>query len=362
MEILLIVLYAVFLFVSATNAFLMRRTVVGEKKHSITALIPARDEEDTLPKLLPQLVQEVDRVYVYDDQSSDKTAAIAQEHGAKVITGGELPAGWCGKNHACHNLALVASEDSPSDWWVFLDADTQVQPGFGAALSNLIETAGARHPVITGFGKFLPGTGLEPAYLFWVPWLLLSTIPFGLISRSKLGHPRFTNGQFTMWNASRYMELQPHKTLKGAILEDVRIGRWLAKRKIPVEVALLPEVFSVRMYASLSEAFQGMSKNSFQIAGSLAGSVLLSMFLGFCGAGSILVLQDALGPIHYVPLALLLVTGLAVALTLKSFYWAFLFLPASLCGAVLTILKSSLSPNTARVWKGRTYFDESSEG
>lgn len=354
MALVLIVLYSLFLFVSASNLILMLRPRKdAEKTVSITALIPARDEEDSLPLLLPQLVKEVDRVYVYDDGSQDNTAQIARDAGAQVISGGDLPEGWCGKNHACHNLALVASEDSPSEWWVFLDADTQVQPGFGAALSDLAQNAGRRAPVISGFGRFLPGKGLEPAYLFWVPWLLLSTIPFALIHRSRLGHPRFTNGQFVMWNASRYMEILPHQTLRGAMLEDVRIGRWLAKRKTRIEIALLPHVFGVRMYATLSDAIRGMAKNSWEIAGSLSGSILLAMFLAFLGAGAIL---------EPLALPLLLGSALMVALALRSFPWAFIFLPLSLCAAALTILQSTLNPNTSRVWKGRVYRGNDPEG
>ncbi len=354
MALVLIVLYSVLLFVSATNLFLMLRPRKGaEKQTSITALIPARDEEETLVKLLPQLLKEVDRVFVYDDGSTDRTAEIAKELGATVITGGELPKGWCGKNHACHNLALVASEDSPSQWWVFLDADTQVKPGFGAALSDLALSAGRRAPVITGFGKFIPGKGLEPAYLFWVPWILLATIPFGLIYRTGMAHPRFTNGQFVMWDASRYMEMQPHKHLRDAMLEDVRIGRWLAKARVRVEVALLPQVFGVQMYAGLTDAIRGMAKNSWEIAGSLSGSILLAMALAFIGAGSFF---------EPFTLPLLALSALVVAITLRSFPWAWLFLPLSLCAAALTILQSTLNPNTSRVWKGRTYQSEEPEG
>lgn len=355
MAVILIVLYGLFFFVAATNYFFMLRPIKeAEKTTSLTALIPARDEEDSLPNLLPQLMKEVDRVYVYDDQSTDRTAEIAKEHGAVVVTGRDLPDGWCGKNHACHQLALVASEDSPSTWWVFLDADTRVEPGFGAALSSLANGAGRRAPVITGFGKFHPGKGLEPAYLFWVPWLLLSTIPFGLIYKSRIGHPQFTNGQFVMWEASKYMEAQPHSALRSAMLEDVRIGRWLSKLKVRVEVALIPEVFGVQMYRDLNQAFAGMSKNSWEIAGSLGGSILLALFLIFIGAGALL------DPLWGIPM--LLVSGAIVAFTVRSFPWAFLCLPFSLCAAGLTILRSTLSPNTARVWKGRVYLDNSDEG
>lgn len=355
MLILFFVVYGLLFLVSATNLALMhrpRKNLQTSDKAKVTALIPARNEQATLPLLIPQLLQEVERVYVYDDQSTDDTANIARSMGVTVIAGGELPAGWIGKNHACHQLALVASEDSPSDWYLFLDADTRVKPGFGQALTETIAAQGRRCPVITGFGQFFPGKGLEPLYLLWVPFILLATIPFGVISRSKMGHPQFTNGQFTLWRATKYIELLPHKNLGHAILEDVRIGRWLAKMKVPVEVALFTPYFGVQMYRNTAEAISGMAKNSSEIAGSLGKSVLFALLLGLLGIG--VVIEPRSGP-------MLFLAALCVAIMLRSFYWPILFTPLSLIAGALTVLVSALSPRTTRTWKGRTYSLESTD-
>lgn len=346
MIIVLSLIYGLLLLVAAINLFLMPRPIVSaQKTHEISVLIPARNEEENLKRLLPRLVSEVGKVYVYDDHSSDSTAKVASELGATVIRGQDLPVGWTGKNHACYQLSKIASEDSPHEWWLFLDADTEVKPGFGGAISNLIERFGTRCPVITGFGKMEPGKALEPVYLFWVPFILLATIPFGLISKSRLGHARFTNGQFTIWKATKYAEIQPHEALKAEILEDIKIGRLLAKNRIPVETTNLSEVFSVHMYRSLKDAIQGMLKNSRDIA----PNKFLSLVIG------LLVIALALLSISYpLTILILVLSAGAVALTIRSFPWAFIFVPISMIAGGLTIVASSFSKKP-RVWKERSY-------
>lgn len=94
-------------------------------------LIQARNEERTLPNLLPALrgqsFQPLE-VTVIDDHSSDRTAAIASQAGVRV--GPPLPEGWCGKTWALHNGVNVSSREL----LVFLDADTEPGPTFLARL------------------------------------------------------------------------------------------------------------------------------------------------------------------------------------------------------------------------------------
>ncbi|MGX0195007.1 cellulose synthase/poly-beta-1,6-N-acetylglucosamine synthase-like glycosyltransferase [Staphylococcus haemolyticus] len=58
----------------------------GETAQSISVIIPARNEEMRLPKLLKSLSRQSIRVeyIVMDDDSNDGTAEIAREMGAKV--------------------------------------------------------------------------------------------------------------------------------------------------------------------------------------------------------------------------------------------------------------------------------------
>ena len=94
----------------------------------LTVVIPARNEEQNLPRLLASIAHSSMlpvEVLVVDDGSTDNTAAIAQSLGARVLTSAELPPGWTGKSWSCHQGA----QHSAGDLLLFLDADTYFVPG-----------------------------------------------------------------------------------------------------------------------------------------------------------------------------------------------------------------------------------------
>jgi len=94
---------------------------------SVSVIVPARDEERSLPRLLRSLAAQTlapDELLVVDDHSGDATAALAAAGGARVLPAPPLPAGWLGKPWACHHAAGVAG----GELLVFLDADVVLAP------------------------------------------------------------------------------------------------------------------------------------------------------------------------------------------------------------------------------------------
>ncbi|MDR2480227.1 MAG: glycosyltransferase [Treponema sp.] len=88
----------------------------------VSIIIPALNEEQTLPRLLDSIkIQDFSgyEVIVSDAHSKDRTRAIAQEYGCRVVDGG-LPA--AGRNAG----AAVAQ----GDFLFFLDADVVLPQGF----------------------------------------------------------------------------------------------------------------------------------------------------------------------------------------------------------------------------------------
>ncbi len=89
----------------------------------VAVVIPACNEERSLPQVLqaipPGLVQEV---VVVDNGSTDRTAAVAREHGAAVV--GEPRRGY---GSACL-AGLARLQENPPDIVVFLDADFSDRP------------------------------------------------------------------------------------------------------------------------------------------------------------------------------------------------------------------------------------------
>ena len=82
---------------------------------SVSVVVPARDEELTLPALLSSVAEqlpEVREVVVVDDASRDDTAGAARAGGARVLPAGSPPPGWTGKAWACHTGAAAAAPEA----------------------------------------------------------------------------------------------------------------------------------------------------------------------------------------------------------------------------------------------------------
>ena len=110
----------------------------GETPH-IAVIIPARNEADVIGEsvrsLLAQRCSRSLRIFVVDDNSGDKTAAIAREAAESstrsdvltVIAGRPLPAGWSGKLWAMEQGIEQALRFQPS-FLLLTDADIQHSP------------------------------------------------------------------------------------------------------------------------------------------------------------------------------------------------------------------------------------------
>jgi glycosyltransferase involved in cell wall biosynthesis len=92
---------------------------------SIALCIPAYNAAWCLPRLLASAEAQTvpfSEILVYDDCSTDDTAAVARQHGATVVSGDVNRGCSYGKNH----LAEVAT----SEWLHFHDADDELKPNF----------------------------------------------------------------------------------------------------------------------------------------------------------------------------------------------------------------------------------------
>lgn len=345
-----VVIYGYFALVAGLNLALMRRPgVTTGDSPSLVFLIPARNEAENLKRLLPALTG---KTYVFDDESEDETASVARQLGATVVqAAGPLPPGWSGKNRACHELAKAVIEDSDAEWLVFLDADVRPKAGFADGLRDLARTRGRQCGVITGFPEVVPGRGPEPLFLMWVGWVLLAANPFGLVSSSGLGHNRFTNGQFHAWRRDVYVRLWPNEAVKGAILEDIKMGRLCAREGVGVEVANVSSILAVKMYDTWRQTFDGMSKNSYEVMDSVPGSLAFAagMFLlawGWALAGSLAGWS----------LVLFLLSGVFCTGVVRAKPWGIVLMPIAISIGGITILRSTIWRRRGVVrWKGRTY-------
>ena len=103
-------------------------TANGDKtvsRPSVSIIIPARNEEKTLPQLLASVKKQrlqPAEIIVVDDHSQDRTRAVAEGAGARVVESKPLPRGWVGKMWSCYQGAEAAKEKL-CDLVVKADAD-----------------------------------------------------------------------------------------------------------------------------------------------------------------------------------------------------------------------------------------------
>ena len=113
----------------------------------IDVLIPAHNEEAALPPLLNEIDRDpLRRIVVVDNGSTDRTAAVAEEHGCTVVSCPQP-----GYGNAClAGMAFMA--DDPPDLLVFLDGDRSDYP------EHLPELTG---PIIEGSHDLVLGSRVK---------------------------------------------------------------------------------------------------------------------------------------------------------------------------------------------------------
>ncbi|MFM9828568.1 MAG: glycosyltransferase family 2 protein [Sphingomonas sp.] len=97
--------------------------------HRIAVIIPALNEAASLGAMLPELPDWIDEVIVVDNGSTDATAAVARQCGARVVA--EPVRGY---GHAC----LAGARATEADILLFLDGDGSDRPTLAARVVDPI--------------------------------------------------------------------------------------------------------------------------------------------------------------------------------------------------------------------------------
>ncbi|MFW6224505.1 MAG: glycosyltransferase [Bacteroidota bacterium] len=274
----------------------------------ISILIPVRNEEFNIGKLLIQLVNSSYSNYeilVYDDHSTDLTGEIVKELGRgykniRLINGQKLPAGWLGKNHACHQLSRKAR----GDYFLFLDADVMTEPDL---ISDSISYLRKQQLVLLSiFPKQLMKSFGEKITVPLMNWILTSLLPLPLIKGSANSSLAAANGQFMLFEAANYRKNNWHEAFKNDPVEDINIMRAVKRSRLRGHTLLSNGQVSCRMYNSYEEAINGFSKNMHEFFGK--SYILMSMFslISSLGFIPVFISEGVAGLVIYLFLSMLL--------------------------------------------------------
>lgn len=247
---------------------------------SVSVIIPARNEEHTLPNLLNSLSGQLssqDEVIVVDDHSEDRTKAVAEKSAVKVLESLPTPEGWIGKTWACYQGASMAS----GEILMFLDADTVLEKN---GLENIMETYVEKDGVLS----------IQPYHRMRDLYEQLSAF-FNIIVMAGIGvftvlgrriKPIGLFGPAVVMRKQYYVDSGGHEKVKGEILDDVALGAELQKEGMELNCLGGRNSIAFRMYPKgIKELINGWSKGF--AMGAVKTSVPLLILIVLWIAGSI---------------------------------------------------------------------------
>ena len=329
----------------------------------LLAVIPARNEAATIAGCVAALRASDHpalEILVFDDGSTDGTAALAEAAGARVLGGddGPLPPGWKGKPWA---LAR-ATRGLDADWLVFVDADVRVH---SAALSRVHTRALADEAdFLSGFGKLEMGSFWEKVIQPSVGGLILAGNDLDAVNDPERTDKVIANGQLILVRRAAYDDVGGHGAVRDDILDDVGLARAFVAKGYRIRVLFLRELFSCRMYVNLRELWFGWTKNLYAGLGYrrdrvvfLIGFLLVDMLLPYAlvpwGAwsGNAEILAWGIGLVALIHAVRLYMDRLFGQELLYG-----LLQPLGAAMLIGLLADSSRRSRTGRVrWKGRSY-------
>jgi chlorobactene glucosyltransferase len=277
----------------------------------VSVLLAARNEQKMLPATLDSLLK-LDypdfEIILVDDDSDDRTGAIADEwaqrHGAggklRVIHNHHLPPGWRGKVHAMN----LATQAATGEWILSTDADVVFHPSL---LRQAVELA-LRKKV--QFLSLTPEVEMQswaekvvlPAFGFF----LFMLFPLRMVNDSRRQRA-MAAGAFMLMRRDDLNALGGYARLRDTLIEDLRMAELFKRNGRHTYLGVTRGVFHTRMYETWREVFEGLARSAWEGAGCSLWKVLAGVAAG-----------NALAVLPWVSLAALWLTRLVAGLPLAD--------------------------------------------
>jgi cellulose synthase/poly-beta-1,6-N-acetylglucosamine synthase-like glycosyltransferase len=314
---IMIALIPAAMFLSNLRLFMLVQSdgeIDGHSKTSLSVLIPARDEQDAIENSIQaaRASTHVDvEVVVLDDDSTDETAEIIQriarsDAQVRYERSVPLPAGWNGKQHACKQLAEVASHQRI----VFLDADVRLRPNALKRLSDYLDQSGVA--LVSAFPHQETGTLLEKWIIPMMHYVLLGFLPFARMRSNTKAAYAAGCGQLFMTTADAYRQAGTHEAIRRSRHDGLKLPRAYRNAGLKTDVVDGTSLAECRMYRSNAEVIGGVLKNAVE---GIANPRLIVPFSVLLIGGSVLpVVTLVWSIIQSQPLAMMLsLVGVVIA-------------------------------------------------
>ena len=270
----------------------------------VSILVPARNEERAIEACVSSLLQQnypAFEVIVLDDHSEDETSdilhriqkkcssAASRDHiesetslphscHMQILQGAPLPAGWTGKNWACHQLAEQAN--SRSSYLLFTDADTTHAPD--ALRRTIAEAEREQVDLLSLLPRQQVETWAEVATVPLLALQILGYLPLPALEWLPIAAFAAANGQFMLFNRAIYQRLGGHLACASTMAEDVELARLVKQYNGRVRLKNGIDLVTCRMYHKQSEVVAGFRRSfgsGFRIDAGVASIVTATNFL-----------------------------------------------------------------------------------
>jgi hypothetical protein len=248
----------------------------------VSVLVPARNEARAIGRLCREVLAStgVDlELVILDDASDDGTADVvrgiaASDPRVRLVSGRPLPAGWCGKQHACWQLAEAARHDT----WVFLDADVSPTPDAVARAVAFLDASGAA--LGSGFPRQRTSCLLDWLLLPLIHFILLGFLPLARSRRD--GSPGMAAGcgQFFVTRRADYDRAGGHAAIRASLHDGVKLPRAYRRAGLKTDICDATGIASCRMYERNGDVWRGLAKNATEGIGGPATIVPFTLLLG----------------------------------------------------------------------------------
>ncbi|WP_174301142.1 glycosyltransferase family 2 protein, partial [Caulobacter sp. S45] len=244
------------------NLLALRKPAPAPAGTRVAVLIPARDEAAGIAACVEAALASTAvglEVVVLDDHSADATAAIVAhlaraDPRLRLVAAPPLPAGWSGKQHACHVLSRLT--DAPL--LLFLDADVRLQPDAAARLVGAL----ARSDLVSGVPRQEMVSLPELLVIPMINALLLGYLPIPLARRFPKPALAAGCGQMIAVRADAYARSGGHAAIRTSLHDGLTLPRLFRAAGLRTDLVAGAGLATCRMYTGWRAVVRGATKNA----------------------------------------------------------------------------------------------------
>lgn len=234
-------------------------------REPVCVVVPAHNEAHAIRDVVRTLRAQdhgAMQVVLALDRCTDGTAdaareAIGGDERFEIVEIDACPPGWAGKVHAVWKGLSVARGAEGAAYYLFIDADTELDPRCVSATTAMMRDRGL--DMLSLLSTLTHDRWYERVAQPAASLELLRQYPLMQANRDE-GRRPFANGQFMMFRAESYRAIEGHEAVRDELLEDLALARRIEQARMRAGVHLAAGMMTCRMYESWAAFKKGWKR------------------------------------------------------------------------------------------------------